>query len=90
MNAPVNEKGGQFEHVQTVAEMAAHTHHPDGWVAVMSPGGNTGSLGNSGTKLGSYRDFSSKQNYATSSTGSSVAMKMMPPYYATYIWHRTA
>ena len=82
--------GGEKTHTLTINEMPTHSHEPDGWVQVMSPGGDTGSLGVNGTKTGSYRDYADKQIYRTSSVGGGQPHNNMPPFYATYIWHRTA
>ena len=82
--------GGEKEHTLTINEMPTHSHEPDGWVQVMSPGANTGSYGAVGTKTGSYRDHKDKQGYSTSSVGGGQAHNNMPPYYGAYVWRRIA
>lgn len=90
INIPVGEKGGEYEHSLTVEQIASHSHTPETWTVVVSPGGNTGRWRtDSGNVLAAYT-HTTGQSYRTGSTGGGQAHNNMPPYYATYIWHRTA
>ena len=82
--------GGEATHTLTVNEMPSHVHAPNQWVQVMSPGGNTGIIGQEGTMTGSYGDFVSEQNYNSSAAGGDQPHNNMPPYLAVYVWKRTA
>lgn len=83
MSMSVGETGGQYEHIQTEAEMPKHVHKQ--------------SLADSGTlsqaaytwAMSNTARFYSGSDLAVE-TGGNQPMKIMPPYYATYIWHRTA
>lgn len=82
--------GGEKTHTLTTNEMPSHAHAPNNWVQVMSPGGNAGTIGQTGTKTGSYKDFVSAQNYNSSAVGGGQPHNNMPPYYGAYVWRRTA
>lgn len=73
--------GGEYEHVQTVTELAEHFHVvSDKYVNIIYQGGsNVGSnLATGSTTLNSQ------------TTGDSTPMPWMQPYIAVYIWKRTA
>lgn len=82
--------GGEATHTLTIDEMPRHGHAPNRWVQVMSPGGNTGTIGQEGTMTGSYGDFVSEQNYNSNAAGGDQPHNNMPPYLAVYVWKRTA
>ncbi len=82
--------GGEKTHTLTTDEMPVHVHAPNQWVQVVSPGGNTGTIGQTGNKTGPYKDFVSAQNYNSSAVGGGRAHNNMPPYYGAYVWRRTA
>ena len=73
--ANIGQTGGESNHIQTEAELAAHTH------ANTAPSGNyydsgSGSGGTAGVNLG----YGAKA--VTTSTGSSIAMNVLDPYIA--------
>jgi hypothetical protein len=74
--------GGEYEHEQTTAELASHSHN--GVVTATA----TNSVANAGT--GTSALDGANVNGSTSSTGSGDPMDWMPPYIAVYIWKRSA
>lgn len=77
--------GGEATHKLTTAEIPSHTHNVGVDYDGMGSGNNSGAatVHKAGIS-GSYRQV------ATSSNGSNVAHNNIPPYYAVYIWIRTA
>lgn len=71
--------GGQFQHVQTIAEMPAHTH---GVGATF--GTSTGSESNS------YSGADDSESIQSTSKGGGVAMDWMQPFVVVYCWRRAA
>lgn len=72
--------GGEKTHTLTVAEMPAHSHTI-----------NAGYNGGSGAKyFSAIPPYSLIGTTNTSSVGSGAAHNNMPPYYAVYMWARTA
>lgn len=72
--------GGESTHKLTVAEMPAHSH--SWWMYKFVQSGNYG--GNQGVLAGGTT------SETTGSTGGGAAHNNMPPYYAVYMWRRTA
>lgn len=74
--------GGEYEHVQTVPELAAHTH-------TVGEDGNSGSVLRTPANLQvGTSNVPPLGTAPTSSTGSSTAMPWMQPYITVYIWKR--
>jgi len=102
----VNSTGGEATHKLTVNEMPAHTHtrgtmnitgsfgggfqmwNASGAFTVKSGNGEDGG----GTVSNNGANFDASRNWtgATSSVGGGASHNNMPPYYAAYIWRRTA
>lgn len=75
--------GGEYEHVQTEAELRAHVHDQQIWT-----GGSTYN-----TPAAAYLATNNTGPISagpTTSTGSSAAMPWMQPYIAVHIWKRSA
>ena len=85
MNCPVGETGGEFKHTLTVAEMPSQSHEGNSLTLVWNAAGK-----NVAVTTGSSNPNCGSEAKATTSVGSNGAHNNMPPYYATYIWHRTA
>lgn len=80
---PAGSVGGEATHTLTVAEMPSHTH-TDGTDPTNGISATTGG----GTSAVVYWDSASGR--ATSAAGGGAAHNNMPPYFAVYIWKRTA
>ena len=73
------ETGGKYNHTNTVAEMAAHTHT----TVMKEDGSNTASL----PERGSGADSGTM---TSGSEGDGDAYSILNPYLAVYMWERTA
>ena len=78
-SAGVKTKGGQDYHQLTVSEMPSHTHR-----GMYSSGTGT-SAGMAGVSTNNWYANGYNEN-----TGGDGAHNNMPPYYAVYMWERTA
>nr|DAH45038.1 MAG TPA: baseplate protein [Caudoviricetes sp.] len=76
---PAGSTGGSATHVQTVDEIAPHTHNYNGYNKV----GN-------GTPYLSGGNGAWEQNVPTGDTGGGKPMDILNPYYSAYIWRRVA
>lgn len=86
-NYPVGSRGGEAEHTLTVDEMPSHSH-------------NIHSNSTNGTKGYTIYDHNSNEQPSSlpwqwagtniQNTGGDQPHNNMPPYYAVYIWRRTA
>lgn len=100
-NMPAGEKGGQTLHQLTIDEIPAHKH----WISAAAyDDGNGSSTGQNNSQdyglwsdAGGYSiDDPIKPNgrYTAlgggTATGQTTAHNNIPPYYAVYIWQRTA
>lgn len=79
----VGSTGGESEHILTVDEMPAHSHSAKEIKVQTYTSG--------AYKAGMRSDtFPDEGNSSTSTVGGGLAHNNMPPYYATYMWKRTA
>ncbi len=85
MNCPVSEKGGQYKHTLTISEIPNHSHDANSLTLVWNATGK-----NVAVTTGPADPNCGSEAKATTSVGGSGAHNNMPPYYSTYIWHRTA
>lgn len=79
-NYPSGSTGGEATHILTVEEMPSHTHKLRGESGSVASGSSYSRFSGSGTS-----EFSS-----ITETGGSQPHNNMPPYYAMYVWIRTA
>ena len=102
----VNSTGGEATHTLTVAETPAHTHTRGTMNITGSFLADNEIWGAGAFSTGSYQNYDASSaggsghsiNFnaantwtgATSSVGGGGAHNNMPPYYAAYIWRRTA
>ena len=82
-NYSVTSTGGEATHTLSVAEMPSHTHWLQGWTHLQW-------ADNSGDGLSRYRIDSDEPSHETNPTGGGTAHNNLPPYYAVYMWRRTA
>lgn len=76
--------GGEYEHVQTLAELAAHEH-------TVGEDNNTDNVNTNPANLQVGRQGAPPLGTGdTGTAGSSTAMPWMQPYITVYIWRRTA
>ncbi len=79
--------GGEATHTLTTAELASHQH------SIMTPGSIRlyQTYGNEGNgAVAGYTGHKGKEEYTATSSGGGAAHNNMPPYYAVYMWRRTA
>lgn len=88
----VGTTGGEATHVLTTAEMPSHTHfYANYWDGSGVDGSTSWRNSMICTSNGGYGDWTHIFNGVDiSATGGSQAHNNIPPYYAVYIWVRTA
>ena len=101
LNCPVGEKGGQTLHQLAIDEIPAHKH----WISAAAyDDGNGSSTGQNNSQdyglwadAGGYSVDDPSKPYGRytawnggTATGQTTAHNNIPPYYAVYIWQRTA
>jgi hypothetical protein len=87
----VGSTGGEATHRLAVNEIPAHYHDQSIGSSLMVTGG--GSWADDTQTYGEYVTGTSKTTtykQKTTNTGGGAAHNNIPPYYATYIWRRTA
>lgn len=96
----LGQTGGEYQHIQTIPEMAEHFHRVTGntartdscWPLLGSSGARAFALGGTSQNIGvTYTEtFSVSGRPVLENTGNSSAMQWMQPYIGVYIWRRTA
>lgn len=86
--APAGTTGGAATVTLTEAQLPSHAHASiaAGYQVLAANNQNSDFMVGSGSVIG----ISYTGNYTTSNTGENQAHENMPPYYAVYIWQRTA
>ena len=86
--APAGTTGGAATVTLTEAQLPSHAHASiaAGYQVLAANNQNSDFMVGSGSVIG----VSYTGNYTTSNTGANQAHENMPPYYAVYIWRRTA
>jgi hypothetical protein len=85
-NYPATSTGGEATHTLTVNELPAHYHHQDG---INDGAASTGHQGTYPIRI--YQDHI--HNWPVNNmdpSGGGSAFSEIPPYYAVYMWRRTA
>ena len=94
VNVPAGEKGGEAYHKLSINEMPSHNHKGNHWWLTTTDnfenswkGGSSWTDGNNTiTNLGN----NNTSNKYSENVGGEKAHNNIPPYYAVYIWQRTA
>lgn len=81
----VTSTDGSTTHILTVAEMPSHTHG----FAIYATGAGGGNF-STDKNGGAHANDAGIGKSTTGATGGSTAFNIMNPYYAVYMWRRTA